>query len=64
MLGHHEHREAKESEIFSDSEVWSAIRYLDSESDRRRGNIAATFAIVAVGCIVCMVFVLFHLRGL
>jgi hypothetical protein len=64
MPRHNEQREANESEIISDRDIWSAIRYLDPESDHRECDIAATVAIVAVICIVCMVVVLFHFRGL
>ena len=64
MLRDNEQKEANDSEIISDREVWSAIRYLDPESDRRDCDIAATVAIVAVICIVCMVLALFHFRGL
>jgi len=64
MPRHSEQKEANDSEIISDSEIWSAIRYLDPESDHRECDIAATVALVAAICIVCMVVVLFHLRGL
>jgi hypothetical protein len=61
---HNEQREANDSEIISDREIWSAIRYLDPESNHRESDIAAAFAIGAIICIVCIVVVLFHLRGL
>ena len=64
MPRHNELKEANDSEIISDREICSAIRYLDPESDHRECDIAATVAIVAVICIVCMVVVLFHFRGL
>ena len=59
-------REANDSEIISDREVWSAIRYLDpeSESERRQGDIAAAIVLMAIVCIVCMVIALLNLRGL
>jgi hypothetical protein len=61
-----EQEEANDIEIISDREVWSAIRYLDpeSESDRRQGDIAAAIALMAIVCIVGMVIALLHLRGL
>ena len=61
-----EQKEANDSEVISDREVWSAIRCLDpeSESDRRQGDIAAAIALMAIVCIVCMVIALLHLRGL
>jgi len=64
MPRHNEQKEANDSEIISDREIWSAIRYLDPESDHRECDIAATVAIVAVICIVCMVVMLFHFPGL
>jgi hypothetical protein len=59
-----EPKEANDSEIIPDREVWSAIRYLDPESDLRACDIAAIVAVVALICIVCIVVVLFHVRGL
>ena len=59
-----EQKEANESEIISDREIWSVIRYLDPESNLGECDIAAIIAVVAVICIVCMVVVLFHFRGL
>jgi len=59
-----EQKEANDSEIICDREVWSAIRYLDPESDHRECDIAAAIAVLAAVCIVCMVALLFHLRGL
>lgn len=65
MSRHNEQKEAKDSEIISDREIWSAIRYLDPQSDHRESDIPATVAIVAVICIVSMVVVLLlHFRGL
>ena len=64
MARHNEQKEANDSEIISDGEVWSAIRYLDPESDHRECDIAAAIAVLAAVCIVCMVALLFHLRGL
>jgi len=64
MPRHNEQKEANDSEIISDREIWSAIRYLDPKSAHRECDIAATVALVAVICIVCMVVVLFHIRGL
>ena len=59
-------KEANDSEIISDREVWPAIRYLDpeSESDCRQRDIAAGVALMAIVCIVSMVIALLHLRGL
>ena len=64
MARHNEQKEANDSEIIPDCEIWSAIRDLDPKSDHRECDIAATVTLVAVICIVCMVVVLFHFRGL
>jgi hypothetical protein len=57
-----EQKEANDSEIISDREVWSAIRYLDpeSESDRRKSDIAAAIAVLAIICMLCTVIVYLH----
>jgi hypothetical protein len=57
-----EQKEANDSEIVSDQEVWSAIRYLDpeSESDHRKGDTAATIAVLSIVCILCMVIFYLH----
>ena len=54
--------EANDSEIISDREVWSAIDYLDpeSESHRRKSNIAAAIAVLAIICMLCTVIVYLH----
>jgi len=52
-----EQKEANDREIISDGEVWSAIRYLDPESDHRECDIAAAIAVLAIVAIVCMVIV-------
>jgi hypothetical protein len=60
----YEQKEANDSEIISDREVWSTIRYLDPESDHTDSNIAATIAVLSIVCTLCVVIVLLHLRGL
>ena len=64
MPKHNEQKEENDREISSDREIWSVIRYLDPESDHRECDIAAAVAIAGVICIVCMVVVLLHFRGL
>ncbi len=58
------HKEANNGEIISDREVWSAIRYLDPESNHRESDIAAAIAVVSIVSIVFVVVVLVYLRGL
>jgi hypothetical protein len=64
MARHNEQKEANDSEIISDREVCSAIRYLDPESALRECDVAAVVAVVALICIFCIVALLFHFRGL
>ena len=60
MPRNNEQKEANESEIAFEREVWSAIRYLDPESDGRKGDIAAAIAVLAIVCMLCTV--IFYLR--
>jgi hypothetical protein len=55
-------KEANDSEIISDREVWSAIRYLDpeSESDRRKSDIAAAVAVLSIVCMLCVLIFYLH----
>jgi hypothetical protein len=64
MPRHNEHKEANDSEIISDGEIWSAIRYLDPESDHKECDIAATVAVLALVLMFGIVIVMLHLRGL
>jgi hypothetical protein len=59
-----EQKEASASEIISDREVWSVIRYLDpnSKSDRRKSDIAAAVAVLAIAGMYCVI--IFYLREL
>ena len=51
-------KEANESEIVFDREVWCAIRYLDP--DRRKGDVAAAIAVLAI--VGVLGTVIFYLR--
>jgi hypothetical protein len=55
-------KEANDSEIISDREVWSAIRYLDpeTESDRRKSDIAAAIAVLSIVCMLCVLIFYLH----
>jgi len=55
-------KEANESEIVFEREVWFEIRYLDpeSESDGRKGDIAAAIAVLAIVCVLCTVIFYLH----
>ncbi len=62
MPRNNEQKDGNDSEVISDREVWSAIRYLDpeSESDRRKSDIAAAIAVLAIVCMLCVVIVYLH----
>lgn len=51
-------------ETISDHEIWSAIRYLDPETETKASKIAVASTIFAIFSIICMVCILLHLRGL
>jgi hypothetical protein len=57
-----EQKEANDSEIISDREVWSAIRYLDpeSEANRRQSDIAAAVAVLSIVCMLCVLIFYLH----
>jgi hypothetical protein len=57
-----EQQEANDSDIISDREVWSAIRYLDpeSEADRRQSDIAAAGAVLSIVCMLCVLIFYLH----
>jgi len=57
-----EQKEANDSEIISDREVWSAIRYLDPEweSERKKSDNAAVVAVLAIVCIYSLIIVYLH----
>ena len=62
MPRNNEQKEANQSEIVFDREVWCAIRYLDPESGsgRRKGDVAAAIAVLAIVCMLCTVIVYLH----
>ena len=60
MRRNNEQKEANDSDIISEREVWSAIRYLDPELDHSESDIAAAIAVLAIVSIVCLVMVFLH----
>ena len=65
MQRHNEQKEANDSEIISDREVWSAIRYLDPESDGVASDLAViVISLLVIAALVCAVWLLFRLCGL
>ena len=62
MPRNNEQKEANASEVISDREVWSAIRYLDpeSESERRESDIAAAIAVLSIVCMLSAIIVYLH----
>lgn len=64
MPRNNQQEELNDHGVMSDREPWNAIRYLDPELDRRGRDITATIAVLALVCMVSVVCVLLHLRGL
>jgi hypothetical protein len=55
-----ERKEANHSEIISAREIWSAIRYLDSELDQRESDVAIAIVVLALASILGMVILFVH----
>ena len=64
MLEPSQQKRADNDEMIPDQELWSVIRYLDPELDRRASDFAAIIALLAAVSIVSAVYVLLYLRGL
>jgi hypothetical protein len=60
MPRNNEQRAANHSEIISDREIWSAIRYLDSELDQRESDVAVAIVVLAIASILGMVILFVH----
>jgi hypothetical protein len=60
MARHNEQKEANDSEIISDGEVWSAIRYLDPESDHRDNDVTVAIVVLAIASVLSMIMLLVH----
>jgi hypothetical protein len=65
MLFDEPHMEGKMTD--EQQEIWSTIRYLDPDKqdkeERKAGDLAALFTVVALVLIALVVFVLFWVRG-
>jgi hypothetical protein len=60
MARHNEHKEANDSEIISDGEVWSAIRYLDPELDHRDNDVTVAIVVLAIASVLSMIIFFVH----
>ena len=60
MPGNNEQKEANRSEIISDREIWSAIRYLDPDLDQTESDVAVAIVVLAIACILGMVILFVH----
>ena len=60
MARHKEQEEANDSEIISDGEVWSAIRYLDPESDHRDDDVTVAIVVLAIASVLSMIILFVH----
>jgi hypothetical protein len=60
MPRNNEQKEANHSEIISDREIWSAIRYLDPELDQGDSDVTVAIVVLAIACILGMVILFVH----
>jgi hypothetical protein len=60
MARHNEQKEANDSEIISDGEVWSAIRYLDPELDYRDNDVTVAIVVLAIASVLGMIILFVH----
>jgi hypothetical protein len=60
MARHNEQKEANDSEIISDGEIWSAIRYLDPELDHRDNDVTVAIVVLAIASVLSMIILLVH----
>jgi hypothetical protein len=63
MAKNTERKKRNGEETVSDDEIWSAIRYLDPETQETGHNIAVTITLIAIFSI-CLACIVLHLRGL
>jgi hypothetical protein len=60
MPRNNEQKEANHSEIISDREIWTAIRYLDPELDQRENDVAVAIVVLAIASILGMATLFVH----
>jgi len=60
MPRNNEQKEANHSEIISDRDVWSAIRYLDPELDQGESDAAVAIVVLAIASILGMATLFVH----
>ena len=65
MARHNEQKEVNDSEIISDEELWSAIRYLDPELnhpelDHRDTDVTVAIVVLAIASVLSMIILFVH----
>ena len=60
MARHNEQKEANDSEIISDGDVWSAIRYLDPELDHSDNDVTVAIVVLAIASVLSMIILFVH----
>ena len=60
MARHNEQKETNDSEIISDGEAWSAIRYLDPELDHRDNDVTVAIVVLAISSLLSTIMLLVH----
>jgi hypothetical protein len=56
-------RKTIDEESLNSEDLWSAIRYLDPDSDRRRGNLPAVIAVLLLAFSVFAIGLCLHFRA-
>jgi len=57
-------RKTIDEESLHSEELWNTIRYLDPDSDGKRGNLLAVLAVLLEALLICTVGLSLHFLGL
>jgi hypothetical protein len=60
MARHNQQKEANDSEIISDREIWSAIRYLDPELVQSDNDVTVAIVVLAIASVLSMIILFVH----
>jgi hypothetical protein len=64
MARNTEQKKVSDPETVSDQEIWQVIRRLDPDAEKKTSDIAGIITVIGLLCIILIVGVLLHLRGL
>ena len=63
-MEHNQRKRTDDDEMIPDQELWSVIRYLDPELDRRESDFDVLITLLVIVSIGCIIYVVLHFRGL